>query len=77
MLLFFLTCCAFFFQQESYDRAKAILKNHHSEHKALAQALMKYETLDAEDIKAIIEGRKIVNKSPSPSSTKSGNKATL
>jgi ATP-dependent metalloprotease len=39
---------------ESYDRAKHILKAHAKEHKALAEALMKYETLDAEDIKAIM-----------------------
>jgi ATP-dependent metalloprotease len=32
---------------ESYDRAKHILKAHAKEHKALAEALMKYETLDA------------------------------
>lgn len=39
---------------ESYERAKIILKNHAREHKALAEALLKYETLDAEDIKAIM-----------------------
>ncbi|XP_066157472.1 ATP-dependent zinc metalloprotease YME1L [Euwallacea fornicatus] len=39
---------------ESYERAKHILKSHSKEHKALADALMKYETLDAEDIKAIM-----------------------
>lgn len=43
---------------ESYERAKAILKNHQHEHKALAEALLKYETLDAEDIKAILSGEK-------------------
>ncbi|XP_037943695.1 ATP-dependent zinc metalloprotease YME1L isoform X2 [Teleopsis dalmanni] len=39
---------------ESYERAKLILKRHTKEHKALAEALLKYETLDAEDIKAIM-----------------------
>ncbi|XP_030385825.1 ATP-dependent zinc metalloprotease YME1 homolog isoform X4 [Scaptodrosophila lebanonensis] len=39
---------------ESYDRAKTILKKHTKEHKALAEALLKYETLDADDIKAIL-----------------------
>lgn len=39
---------------ESYERAKHILKTHAKEHKALAEALLKYETLDAEDIKAIM-----------------------
>lgn len=43
---------------DSYDRAKAILKVHAKEHKALAEALLKYETLDAEDIKAIMSGEK-------------------
>ncbi|TMW54762.1 hypothetical protein DOY81_000293 [Sarcophaga bullata] len=40
---------------ESYERAKAILRKHAKEHKALAEALLKYETLDAEDIKAIMK----------------------
>ncbi|XP_017865667.1 PREDICTED: ATP-dependent zinc metalloprotease YME1 homolog isoform X2 [Drosophila arizonae] len=39
---------------DSYERAKAILKKHAKEHKALAEALLKYETLDADDIKAIL-----------------------
>nr|CAD7413860.1 unnamed protein product [Timema poppensis] len=42
---------------ESYDRAKTILKTHHKEHKMLAEALLKYETLDADDIKAIMKGK--------------------
>ncbi|XP_049853116.1 ATP-dependent zinc metalloprotease YME1L-like [Schistocerca gregaria] len=42
---------------ESYERAKSILKAHHKEHKLLAEALLKYETLDAEDIKAIMKGK--------------------
>ncbi|XP_046682921.1 ATP-dependent zinc metalloprotease YME1L-like isoform X3 [Homalodisca vitripennis] len=44
--------------QESYERAKTILKTHQKEHKMLAEALLKYETLDAEDIKAIMSGKK-------------------
>lgn len=43
---------------ESYDRAKSILKTHAKEHRALAEALLKYETLDAEDIKSILTGAK-------------------
>ncbi|CAD5115990.1 DgyrCDS4926 [Dimorphilus gyrociliatus] len=42
---------------ESYDRAKTILRQHHKEHKELAKALLKYETLDFEDIKLIMEGK--------------------
>lgn len=34
-----------------------MLKGHQSELKALAQALLKYETLDAEEVKLVIEGR--------------------
>ncbi|KAJ9590029.1 hypothetical protein L9F63_016845, partial [Diploptera punctata] len=41
---------------ESYERAKNILKSHQKEHKMLAEALLKYETLDAEDIKTIMSG---------------------
>lgn len=48
---------------ESYERAKNILKLHSKEHKALAEALLKYETLDAEDIKAILAGNKIPDQS--------------
>ncbi|XP_043262518.1 ATP-dependent zinc metalloprotease YME1L [Colletes gigas] len=44
--------------QESYERAKTILKIHAKEHKQLADALLKYETLDAEDIKNIVNGKK-------------------
>jgi len=40
---------------ESYDRAKAILKAHAKEHKMLAEALIKYETLDFDDIKSILQ----------------------
>jgi ATP-dependent metalloprotease len=45
--------------QESYERAKAILKNHSKEHKLLAEALLKYETLDAEDVKTLLSGKKL------------------
>ncbi|CAH2269149.1 ATP-dependent zinc metalloprotease YME1L isoform X2 [Pararge aegeria] len=44
---------------ESYERAKAILRAHAKEHKALSDALLKYETLDADDIKAIMNGDKL------------------
>ncbi|XP_025988099.1 ATP-dependent zinc metalloprotease YME1L [Solenopsis invicta] len=39
--------------QESYERAKTILKTHAKEHKQLAEALLQYETLDADDVAAI------------------------
>ncbi|CAB3223074.1 unnamed protein product [Arctia plantaginis] len=44
---------------DSYERAKLILRTHAKEHKALAEALLKYETLDADDIKAIMNGEKV------------------
>src|SRR6478752_5327015 len=44
--------------QESYERAKNILRLHAKEHAAIAEALMKYETLDADDVKAILSGQK-------------------
>ncbi|EEB14082.1 ATP-dependent metalloprotease, putative [Pediculus humanus corporis] len=44
--------------QESYERAKNLLKAHSKEHKLLAEALVRYETLDAEDIKAILKTKK-------------------
>ncbi|XP_041372090.1 ATP-dependent zinc metalloprotease YME1L-like [Gigantopelta aegis] len=45
--------------QESYERARKILQNHSSEHRALAQALMEYETLNKQEIATIIEGKKL------------------
>ncbi|CAH0382657.1 unnamed protein product [Bemisia tabaci] len=40
--------------QESYDRAKRILVKHAKEHRLLAKALLKHETMDAEQIKLLI-----------------------
>lgn len=54
MILLFINYFLIF--QESYERAKAILKAHQKEHKLLAEALLKYETLDADDIKSILSG---------------------
>ncbi|XP_065321985.1 ATP-dependent zinc metalloprotease YME1L-like isoform X2 [Gordionus sp. m RMFG-2023] len=45
---------------ESYERAKSLLKNHTKEHHLLAQALLKYETLNADDIKNVIEGKTLI-----------------
>jgi len=41
----------------NYDRAKVILKEQEDKLQAMAKALMKYETIDAEQIKNIMEGR--------------------
>ena len=53
---------SFFVFKESYDRARNLIKTHHSELKSLASALMKYETLDADDTKTILEGKKLASK---------------
>ncbi|CAG5131214.1 unnamed protein product [Candidula unifasciata] len=47
------------FLQESYDRAKSILKQHNTELNNLAQALIKYETLDKDEIQQVVEGKKL------------------
>ncbi|RWS08736.1 ATP-dependent zinc metalloprotease YME1-like protein [Dinothrombium tinctorium] len=43
--------------QESYERAKNILRAHSKEHKMIAEALLKYETLDLDDVKAVLQGK--------------------
>merc|ERR1712045_65551 len=43
---------------ESYKRAMNILVTHKKELHLLAEALLKYETLDAADVKTIIEQKK-------------------
>jgi len=43
---------------ESYERAKVLLKQKHMEHKRLADGLLKYETLTAEDIENVVKGVK-------------------
>lgn len=48
-----------FLFQESYERAKHILKTHAKEHKNLAEALLTYETLDAKEIQIVLEGKKL------------------
>lgn len=50
--------CPLFFQ-DSYDRAKNILKTYSKEHKILADALLRYETLDAKEIQMVLEGKSL------------------
>ena len=45
--------------QESYERARALLKSHAKEHKNLADALLMYETLDAKEIQLVLEGKNL------------------
>ena len=69
---------------ESYKNATGILKAHRRELDLLADALLKYETLDSDDIKAIIDGnpKKLAHKNTLTSSSKilyknSGNISSL
>uniref|UniRef100_A0A671WQQ1 ATP-dependent zinc metalloprotease YME1L1 n=1 Tax=Sparus aurata TaxID=8175 RepID=A0A671WQQ1_SPAAU len=43
--------------KDSYERAKNLLKTYSKEHKTLADALLQYETLDAKEIKLVLEGK--------------------
>lgn len=66
------------FIDDNYQRAKNILNEHMDNLHAMAEALIKYETIDADQIRDIMEG-----KSPRPprdwddSEPKSGNKADV
>ena len=48
--------------QDSYDRAKNLLSARRKELDALAQGLMKYETLDSEEISCLLTGRPVKKK---------------
>ena len=43
--------------QESYERARKLLKSREQELKSLADALLRFETLDAEDVRRVVEGK--------------------
>ena len=45
------------FIDRNYDRAESILKEHIDKLHAMAEALMKYETIDSDQIRDIMEGR--------------------
>ncbi|XP_053268459.1 ATP-dependent zinc metalloprotease YME1L1 isoform X1 [Pleuronectes platessa] len=45
--------------KDSYERAKNLLKTYSKEHKELADALLAHETLDAKDIKLVLEGKSL------------------
>lgn len=48
---------SFFAFQDSYSRTKSLLKAHAEEHKRLAEALLKYETLTAQEVKQVIANK--------------------
>jgi len=52
---------------ESYKRATTLLTKHKKELILLAEALLKYETLDAEDVKCIVEQKRPPTASQKPS----------
>ncbi|KAK2868267.1 hypothetical protein Q7C36_000138 [Tachysurus vachellii] len=43
--------------RDSYERAKTLLKARAKEHKNLAEALLRYETLDAREIQMVLDGK--------------------
>ncbi|KAI4871208.1 hypothetical protein NFI96_003474 [Prochilodus magdalenae] len=45
--------------QDSYERAKKLLKTYSKEHRKLADALLTYETLDAKEIQMVLEGKSL------------------
>jgi ATP-dependent metalloprotease len=45
--------------KESHDRAYNLLKTRSTEHRRLAEGLLKYETLDAEEVKLIVAGKSL------------------
>ena len=45
---------------DSYERAKSIIKNHSAELKLIADALLKHETLDVDQIKKIIDQKSLL-----------------
>ncbi|KAK0416694.1 hypothetical protein QR680_012635 [Steinernema hermaphroditum] len=55
---------------ESYTRAKDILTKHKKEHHLLAEALLEYETLSAEEVKTIVNGGKIQRATPAEIASK-------
>ncbi len=48
--------------QESYDRARDVLKTHGREHHRLADALLQHETLDAAEIEKVLSGSDLPNR---------------
>ena len=58
--------------QQNHDRAKKLLTDNVGILKAMAEALLEYETIDAEDIEALMAGRPVVKQ---PLEAKSNSKA--
>ncbi|XP_066508324.1 ATP-dependent zinc metalloprotease YME1L1-like [Hoplias malabaricus] len=48
--------------KDSYERARSLLKSRAKEHKNLAEALLRYETLDAKEIQMVLEGKTLAGR---------------
>ncbi|XP_066301226.1 ATP-dependent zinc metalloprotease YME1L1-like isoform X1 [Branchiostoma lanceolatum] len=48
--------------KESYKRAENLLRTHAWEHKTLAEALLRYETLTADEIGEVLDGKQLANR---------------
>ena len=51
--------CSADFVQESYERARDLLTRHRSELNLLAEALLEFETLDADEVKLVLTSRSL------------------
>jgi cell division protease FtsH len=51
---------------EAYEKALNALRGNRAKLDAIAEALLKFETIDGEELKTIIEGRAITRKPPTP-----------
>jgi cell division protease FtsH len=45
--------------EQGYDRAKSLLEKHRDDLETLAKALLEYETLSGDEIKAVLKGETI------------------
>ncbi|XP_067109228.1 ATP-dependent zinc metalloprotease YME1L1-like isoform X1 [Osmerus mordax] len=52
--------------KDSYERARSLLKLHAKEHRMLADALLRYETLDVKEIRLVLEGKELELREPGP-----------
>ena len=57
--LYILLYVSFSFLQESYNRVKGILTSRRGELEKLAEALLKYGTLEKDEVFKVIKGQKI------------------
>jgi cell division protease FtsH len=51
---------------DSYDRAKKLLQDNGEILKRIAEALLEYETLEAEDVNVLVQGGTIARERPPP-----------